>query len=71
MAGKKMMTSAVYREIASIINSSKDKELKRRMADHFATAFRKNYPSFDPASWELTTGGKVQGYNIYTGKFED
>lgn len=68
---KSFMTGTMYRQIAMIINRCKDADLKKQIADHFATEFRKTYPSFDPYSWERATGGTVQGYNILTGKFDD
>ena len=59
----------VYKELANIIRAELDIEKRQHMADHFATEFRKRLPSFDPAYWEKETGGKVQGFDINTGKF--
>lgn len=46
-------------------------ETKQQVADLFATEFRKRFKNFDAALWERETGGKVKGFNIHTGKFED
>jgi len=67
---KHVMVPAVYKHIAAIINSSGDDEFRTRMANHFATEFRKRNQRFDPVQWEQLTGGKIQGFNIHTGKFE-
>lgn len=61
----------IYIITAQIINKIADKEIKQAVADHFATEFRKKFKAFDPNVWERATGGKVKGFDIHTGLFED
>lgn len=66
-----LFRAAQYRVIAQIVNMLSP-EIKKEVADLFATEFRKRYPKgFDAAMWTDMTGGKVQGYDIVTGKFKD
>ena len=65
------MTPGHYKEIAEIINKLPGSELRKEVANHFATEFRKRKTSFDPMYWEKETGGTIQGFNIRTGKFAD
>ena len=61
-----------YRAIADIINSMPDETLRRAMADHFATEFRKRFPAgFDPQTWATLTGGRVRGFDIRSGNFKE
>jgi hypothetical protein len=69
---KSAMTSYHYKVFAEIINKLNiPPEQRLTVANHFATEFRKRFSGFDPLSWENVTGGKIQGYNINTGKFDE
>lgn len=76
MAGKRgnggaMMSSAHCLLMANLVATITDQAARQAAADHFATELRKRYPNtFDTALWERKTGGKVQGYDIHTGKFK-
>lgn len=68
--GGAAMTAAHYLLLAAIINSIPDQAARQLAADTFATEFRKRYPNkFDADLWTRKTGGKVQGFDITTGKF--
>jgi len=65
-----MFMTGHYRILAEIVAAIANDDARRKAADHFATEFRKRYPDgFDPAMWARLTGGKVQGFDIRTGKF--
>lgn len=53
------MTAASYDVVAGVILEIEDPDLRKRMADHFATAFHRRSRSFDAYQWEKRTGGKV------------
>jgi hypothetical protein len=52
------MPAAGYFVIASIINKIEDAEVRKQVADHFATEFNKRSSSFDAYTWNRATGGQ-------------
>lgn len=53
------MSSAGYFVIAHIINKIEPPEMRKLVADHFATEFNKRSTSFDAYTWNRVTGGQA------------
>jgi hypothetical protein len=51
------MPAAGYFVIAAIINKIEPPDLRKQVADHFATEFNKRSASFDAYQWNRATGG--------------
>lgn len=57
---RNFMNSGAYCVVAEVIRLIKDDDVRKKMADHFATEFNRRSPSFDPYEWEKATGGRPQ-----------
>lgn len=66
-----LMLGAHYTIVANIINKIQDLDERKRVADHFATEFRKRFKHFDPITFERACGGQIRGFDINTGKWDD
>ena len=53
------MSAGHYLLIADIIRKIEDPATRMVVADHFGTEFNRRSMSFDPMTWNRTTGGKV------------
>jgi hypothetical protein len=68
---RNQMGARVYQIIADVITKIPDELQRREIGDHFATEFRKRFASFDPPSFQRACGGRVRGYDIRRGRFDD
>lgn len=50
------MRARDYELVAKIVNDL-PADIRLQVADHFAKAFAKSHPLFDPLAWEARTGG--------------